>query len=428
MPRTAQIGLLLLLTSLTAPAAFAEELQWRPAQSSAPSPNSVTTTGFSLGAPVPLGTGNADATTGASHAVYQEFHSPDGWATVAPVIRAQAPGGVPPVPPPAFPGGKVIPAEEAFNCAVPGEPGKVAAGPGGGFFGCIFQPTGGRKPFESDHCFDTFISPVTQPTLFEDPRALTEFRPSFSFQHTPGGNPVFNGGYIENLNLRGSVALTDWFSLTVDELGWIWQQPHHPPAASGFGSHSGFTELDLGAKFTFLRNTTGGPIFGPNIAAAGLVFEIPAGPAKVEQDTGSLSLRPYITYGQEFLDMPWGRFHFLTTAAYSLGVDTDRSDHLYLGAHLDYDVAKLNKFFPFFEMNYFLYTANGHARDLNFEGDGLYNFGSEHVRGLSELSLAFGLRYKYSEQLQFGGAFEFGVLGSRSTLAQGFIFDVIFRY
>ena len=40
------------------------------------------------------------------------------------------------------------------------------------------EPAGGRACLvQSDHGFDNFISPVTNPSLFEDPRALTEVRP-----------------------------------------------------------------------------------------------------------------------------------------------------------------------------------------------------------------------------------------------------------
>ena len=36
--------------------------------------------------------------------------------------------------------------------------------------------------FKSDHCLDSFISPVSNPFLFEDPRSLTEVRPIFIYQ------------------------------------------------------------------------------------------------------------------------------------------------------------------------------------------------------------------------------------------------------
>src|SRR5262249_43771404 len=55
---------------------------------------------------------------------------------------------------------------------------------------------GGGAAFESDHDFDNFISPLTNPFLAEDPRKLTELRPIFMFQTIPHSNIFFNGGNI----------------------------------------------------------------------------------------------------------------------------------------------------------------------------------------------------------------------------------------
>ena len=77
---------------------------------------------------------------------------------------------------------------ERYNCGV-----VTAPPPAGGsswfgkckelFSGCgIGAASGGRCAFQSDHCFDSFISPVTNPFLFEDPRSLTEVRPIFMIQ------------------------------------------------------------------------------------------------------------------------------------------------------------------------------------------------------------------------------------------------------
>src|SRR5262249_32990425 len=146
----------------------------------------------------------------------------------------------------------------------------------------VLQPAQGRNAFQSDHCFDQFISPVSNPFYFEDPRALTELRPVFMWQHTPGRNPVFAGGDNFALDLQGRVAFTPWLSLVVNQLGWVWTEIDNP--ASGYKSHTGFQEVHLGPKFTFLRNETSGTVM-----AGGVTFAIPSGSAKVFQDTGSLS-------------------------------------------------------------------------------------------------------------------------------------------
>ena len=59
----------------------------------------------------------------------------------------------------------------------------------------------------SDQQFKDFISPVSSPTLFEDPRSLTEFRLIFGYQKAPGDNPLLRGGSISDLNLQGRISI-----------------------------------------------------------------------------------------------------------------------------------------------------------------------------------------------------------------------------
>src|SRR5262249_6424920 len=151
----------------------------------------------------------------ADHHVTRTAYSP---AALEPprVVRAQSPEfSGPSLAPP--PGVAVVPGspEERYNCgvvAVPpsGKPGwfgkckdwfgGLGSGIGsigaGGFQG-LNLTEGNRALFQSDHAFDQFASPVSDPFFFEDPRALTEVRPIFIHQETPGSNYVFRGGDIE---------------------------------------------------------------------------------------------------------------------------------------------------------------------------------------------------------------------------------------
>src|SRR5262249_35049902 len=134
--------------------------------------------------------------------------------TLAP--PAPPPGGYPayPVYPP--PPGPALPNEELYNRGVVVTPGPAVVAPQP--YGPALPPTGGplgpapggpdwvrtwlgsfsnppqRCLFQSDHCFDNFISPITNPFLFEDPRALTEIRPIFIQQGSPSSQYIFHGG------------------------------------------------------------------------------------------------------------------------------------------------------------------------------------------------------------------------------------------
>jgi hypothetical protein len=280
----------------------------------------------------------------------------------------------------------------------------------------------GRCPFQSDHCFDGMISPVTNPFLFEDPRALTEVRPIFMFQQTPSSNWIFHGGDIAYAGIQARVAVTERLSFVMSEIGAVWIEPHVHTA--GFGDHVGISELRIGPKYTFYRCEDSG-----TVAAAGLNFDIPIGDSKVFQDTGDLSLEPYISVGQTFGSSGYGAFNFMGTVGFSVGVDNKRSDFVWTSLHLDFNVLRANLIYPFVELNDFYYTSAGKATDLGFEGRDLFNFGSMGVSGDNTLAMAVGARYKIrGDNIQAGLAYEFPLGGHRDLIDWRITFDMIFRY
>ena len=282
------------------------------------------------------------------------------------------------------------PSEEGFNCGVANTP-KA----GGGFWsklcddfhGCcdnVFgsvKTVGSRTPFESDHKFDVFASPVSNPFYFEDPRSLTEIRPIFIWQRTPSANPIFNGGNNFFVGARGSVALTDWLSVTFDEVGLDFIHPKSP--TGDFNSSSGLSELHLGPKVTFIRNDVSN-----TVAAAGLIFEIPVGGNGVFQNTHNFGLTPYFSIAQNFWRSQFGSFNFMNTDGVSIGMGAPRGDMFYASFHLDYDVGNFKVIYPLIELNYANYFATGNRENINFEGRDLFHFGSSGVGGLNELTLA----------------------------------------
>lgn len=57
----------------------------------------------------------------------------------------------------------------------------------------------------SDHCYDGFISPMTNPVYFEDPRTLTEARIIFANHTIPNG---LGGGQAQLIAMQVRAALT----------------------------------------------------------------------------------------------------------------------------------------------------------------------------------------------------------------------------
>ncbi len=393
-----------------------------------------------LGRPVPLSSPSPAVALGRPQAetpIVPVAYSAPAPAAPGLVVRAQSPDPLAPPPPvPASPNIPAVPppANERFNCGVVTEPPAAPSshpffqrlhdwigGAGSAVEGIVTGQGAGRSLFESDHGFDVFSSPVSNPFLFQDPRALTEIRPLFIHEGSSTKNGVFHGGDIDYFGLQGRLALTERLSLVMSEFGLIWVEPHD--TAAGFGAHDGISELRIGPQYAFYRCEQSG-----TIAAAGLLFDIPIGPSKVFQDTGSLSLQPYVSFGQNFLKSSFGSFNFLSTIGYSVATDSKRSDYFYSSYHFDYDVANLHKIYPLIEFNYYHYTDAGKDRPLGFEGLDLINFGSTGVSGRDYLSMAVGARYKFSERFQTGLAFEFPLTDPHDLLDYRLNLDVIFRW
>jgi hypothetical protein len=282
------------------------------------------------------------------------------------------------------------------------------------------RPSESSGLFKSDHfCDDSLISPVTNPFFFEDPRSLTEIKPLFLIQEAPKAH---GGGNDEFYGLQGRLALTERLSLVINKLGIVSLNPDQ--ANAGYDKKTGFAEVNFGPKFTFWRDEN-----LRNAAAVGLNIEAPIGSKSVFQDTGTLGLDPYVTYGQSFGRSSVGSFDFIGEAGYNFAVDSKRSEFLHTSLHLDYDVLNAHRWYPLLEMNYFYYTKSGKNTTLNgFDGADLVNFGSTNVGARNFLTIAPGLRYKFNENIIAGGAVEFPLTGQKELQDFRVTLDVIFRY
>jgi hypothetical protein len=275
-----------------------------------------------------------------------------------------------------------------------------------------------RSWLTSDHAFDCFVSPVTNPFLFEDPRSVTELRPIFIYQKVPTEQPNFQGGNIWWLGTQARIAFTDRFSLTVNKLGATAVTPGSALYEDGFG----FSELWLGPKYTFCRNEDTGLLI-----AGGAIFQIPVGSSKVYQDTGSLSIAPYVSAAYPFLKSRLGTFTGIGNAGYSFSTNRQRSDYFWASAHADFDVGNAHRFFPLAELNWFQYTTNGQANFVAGEGRDLINFGGV-AKGSNLLTGALGARVKLTRTTEFGAAFEVPLVGNRDFFRHRITLDFIWRY
>jgi hypothetical protein len=304
-----------------------------------------------------------------------------------------------------------------------GDPGERAAGKFGDKIGDTLNNALGSKGdtwFKSDHAFDGFISPVSNPFLFEDPRSLTEVRPIIMYQHIPSAQPDFKGGGTWFYGTQARVAFTDRLSFVLNKFGG---DSINPGDTSPFSSRNGFAEIWLGPKYTFLRCEETG-----SVVAGGLQFQIPVGSGSTFQDTGTLSLVPYLSYAQNFgKDWSCGSFNAMVGTGYSISVNQERSDYYYLSGHVDMDVLNMHRFYPLMELNWLITTTNGNSTDIGSEGRDLFDFGGQ-AKGRGLLTAAFGGRFKICEAAQIGAAIEVPLIGPKDLFGYRFTVDFILRY
>ena len=289
----------------------------------------------------------------------------------------------------------------------------MLGGKSGGFF------DRDRARFKSDCEFDNFASPVTNPFLFEDPRSLTEVRPIFIYQRIPGGAGLFQGGNAWFVGVQGRLAITERFSLVVNKFGLT---GFNPASGAAIQESSGFSEIHLGPKYVFYRNPE-----TKTLIAAGATFQIPSGSSDAFQNTGQLSIVPYISAARRLWETKSGTFNGMASTGYSFSTNDSRSDYFYLSGHLDFDIGNKGRFFPLIEMNWIQYTASGSATNLGVEGRDLANFGSQRA-GTGLLTMAAGARVKLSDRWQLGGAFELPLVGAKDIFQYRFTFDLTWRY
>jgi hypothetical protein len=100
----------------------------------------------------------------------------------------------------------------------------------------------------SDHCFDRFISPISNPLFFEDPRQLSELRFIYAHHIIPEDTPVLGSGDANYYAMQARVRLADRLSLIATKDGYIDME------SNGTGDADGWADVAAGLKYTLLRD------------------------------------------------------------------------------------------------------------------------------------------------------------------------------
>lgn len=267
----------------------------------------------------------------------------------------------------------------------------------------------------SDSCFDDFISPITNPLFFEDPRTLTEIRPIYASHWIPNSNPVFEGGNVQYLAAQIRIALTERLSIIATKDGYIWLNSENEDVVP---DEEGWADIAAGLKYNLIRDPA-----SQLLLSAGLTFELDAGNHEVFQGRGDGEFHFFATSGKGFGD----NAHLLSAVGYRQPTDTTaRSTMWYWSSHLDYEILK--SWFALVEANWFHWSKSGEALAVNFEGGDLFNLGATDVAGNDIVTLGVGGRKKFGKMNELGMAYEFPVTSRKDLFQSRLYVDFILRF
>jgi hypothetical protein len=261
----------------------------------------------------------------------------------------------------------------------------------------------------SDHCFDDFISPLSNPFYFEDPRSLTEIRGVFLDNSLP--NSIQGGdAQVWAAQLRGRV--TDRVSIIAPRLG------HLQVNQGGGGAPHGFMSAPVGFKYNFLRD-----VHAQLLASAGVTYFI-KGSNIAGGNFGDGDFHFYLTVGKQI----FGRGHWLSGTGFRIPANSNFGTQLwYWSNQWDYQV--VDRWYVLGGVNWFHYMRSSpNFFQAPVAGLDLINLPVTGVAGTSVVSGVVGLKFKPSRHCEIGSGFEFPLTDRTDILRNRFYADLIFRY
>lgn len=261
---------------------------------------------------------------------------------------------------------------------------------------------------QSDHEFDSFVSPITNPIFFEDPRALTEIRPIFVNHKAP---LTAGGGSVQLYAAQIRLRLTENVSLIAVKDGYI----NSSNALIG----DGWGDLGAGLKFTFLRD-----VERQSIWSGGFTVGLPTGDRDALQGNGDGELNLFLSGAKKLSN----RINWMTASGIRTPFNnSDQSMSSYWSNHINCQVT--NSFYLVAEANWFHWLSAGKDGPVpGVEGLDIINLGSPGVAGNDIVTAAFGFKYKAGRHSELGCAFEFPLTERRDIIDNRITLDWRLRY
>lgn len=272
---------------------------------------------------------------------------------------------------------------------------------------CDCQRVLGMLP--SDHCFDRFISPLSNPFFFEDPRSLTEARGIFIENSVPSG---VGGGDAQVWAAQFRGRLTDRVSVIAPRLSYFQVNQ------AGGGAPQGFLSAPVGLKYNFIRD-----VDRQLLVSAGITYFIP-GSASAISNFGDGDFHFFLTGGKQIFD----RGHWLSATGFRIPADSNWGTQFwYWSNQWDYEV--VDHWYGLFGVNWFHWMKNaGNNFTGGVAGLDFINLPTNGVAGNNVATGVVGAKWKPNGHLEVGAGFEFPLTDREDILRNRAYADVIFRY
>jgi hypothetical protein len=261
----------------------------------------------------------------------------------------------------------------------------------------------------SDHYFDRFISPLSNPFFFEDPRSLTEVRGIFLDNSLPSF--ISNGdAQVWAAQLRG--RLTDRVSVISPRLAY-WQVNQ-----SGGGAPVGFLSAPVGLKYNFIRDVE------RQLLVSGGVTYFLKGSSDALSNFGDGDFHFFLSGGKEIFD----RGHWLSGTGFRIPADSNWGTQMwYWSNQWDYELP--GHFYPLVGLNWYHWMrSSGLGISGPLTGLDIIDLPATGVAGRNVVTTVAGIKWKFSGHAEVGGGYELPVTQNGDILHNRAYADVIFRY
>jgi hypothetical protein len=254
------------------------------------------------------------------------------------------------------------------------------------------------------------IAPVTNPIFFESPLIQSEVRPLFAYHRLDSGLlGVGADAKVYAAQLRW--AVTDRLALIATKDGYMQIDLDNGTKLSGWN------DLAAGLKYALVKDDEQEFILTP-----GVTFSLPTGNREVFQGTGKGRVDVFVSALKGYGDL-----HLTGTVGGTVPFDADANTaNMRFSAMADYYVS--NWFIPFVAFNSFLTVSEGRAIGLRSEGFDVINFGSSAADGNFQGAVGIGFRSRLTASLDFGAAYEGGVIDGDDIFKDRVTVDFIWRF